>query len=177
MHRRKVLKQLLFATGAVLIVPACMQDKSKASILLKNISISGNQEKVMNELVDSLIPSSDTPGAKDVSAQLFVLMMVDDCYNKEDQQKFIKGLNDFEKLAKKQMGKNFETGTIAEREAVLKEVEAGNTGNDALNYFYQITKRLTIHAYTSSKFYLTKVQVYKMVPGHFLGCVPVKSAS
>jgi len=177
MQRRTLLKQLVFATGAVVLIPSCMQDTSKASILLKQISIGGSQEKLMAELAETIIPATDKPGAKDISAHLFALMMVDDCYKKQDQEKFIKGLRAFEKKTEAQFGKSFVKMSPAERETLLTEIEAKKTADADLEFFYGATKRLTIQAYTTSKFYLTNVQVYKLVPGHYSGCVPVKKAS
>ena len=173
MHRRTLIKQLVFAAGAVVVIPSCVQDTGKASILLNNIKLNGSQEKLMAELAETLIPATDTPGAKDISAHLFALMMVDDCYKKEDQDKFISGLKAFEKKTDDRFGKTFVKMTPAERETLLKELEAAKDTDTDLGYFYNTSKKLTIQAYTTSKFYLTKVQVYKLVPGHFYGCVPV----
>ena len=95
----------------------------------------------------------------------------------KDQQKFLQGLVAFEKKTDEQLDKSFLKYSPAERQALLKELEAQKTGNADLQYFYNVTKNLTIQAYTTSKFYLTKVQVYQLVPGRFKGCVPVKNAS
>jgi Gluconate 2-dehydrogenase subunit 3 len=129
------------------------------------------------ELAETIIPKTDTPGAKDISAHLFALMMVDDCYKKEDQQKFLAGLKAFEAETKKQFNKSFTDCSQAERETLLTELDAKKAGNADLEYFYGTTKRLTVQAYTTSKFYLTNIQVYKLVPGKYYGCVPIKKAS
>ena len=177
MQRRTVFKQLVFAAGGVLMFPYCMQDKSKSSILLKKLVINGDQEKLMAELSNQIIPSTETPGAKDISAHLFVLMMMDDCYRNEEQQKFIKGLDAFETKSKKQFNHSFIDCMADEKTSLLTEIEQKKTGNPELEYFYSITKKHTIQAYTTSKYFLTKVQVYELVPGHFYGCVPVKTVS
>lgn len=177
MQRRTVIKQLAFVSGALLLIPSCMQDKSKASILLKKISIDGGQEKLLAELSETIIPKTDTPGAKDVSAHLFALMMVDDCYKAEDQQQFIAGLKAFEAQTKNKFSHSFIDCTPSEREALLTGLDGKKTGNADLDYFYATVKKLTIQSYTTSKFYLTNVQVYKLVPGHFYGCVPVKKTA
>jgi hypothetical protein len=44
-----------------------------------------------------------------------------------------------------------------------------------VNFFYATVKRLTILAYSSSQYFLTKVQVYELVPGRWQGCIPVKT--
>lgn len=175
MQRRTLLKQLVFVSGGVLFLPSCLHHDSKASILLKKISVTGEQEKLLSELCETIIPATDTPGAKDISAHLFALMMVDDCYKKEDQQTFVAGLKAFDKESESKFNKSFVDCTPAERSALLTQLESKKTANAELDYFYSATKRLTIQAYTTSKFYLTKVQVYELVPGRYHGCVPVKS--
>jgi hypothetical protein len=177
MQRRTIIKQLAFATGAMFLVPSCMEDKSKASILLNKIRIDGDQEKLLAELSETIIPKTDTPGAKDVSAHLFALMMVDDCYKQEDQQKFIAGLEAFHVKSKKEFSKPFVNCTQEERERFLTDIDGKKSGDDNLDYFYATVKKLTIQGYTTSKYFLTKVQVYQLIPGHFSGCVPVKNVS
>ena len=122
-------------------------------------------------------PKTDTPGAKDISAHLFALQMIDDCYEKEDQQKFISGLKAFEEFSNKETGKSFVSSSAAERAALLTKLETNKDGKDDLSYFYKSVKRLTIQAYTTSKYFLTNVQVYELVPGRYHGCVPVKPSN
>jgi hypothetical protein len=177
MHRRTIIKQLAFATGALFFFPSCMEDKAAISIFLNNIRIDSDQEKLLAELVETIIPKTDTPGAKDVSAHLFVLMMVDDCYKQEDQQKFIAGLEAFHKKSKKEFSKSFINCTQDERERFLTDIDGKESGEDHLDFFYATVKKLTIQGYTTSKYFLTNVQVYQLIPGHFSGCVPVKNAS
>ena len=52
--------------------------------------------------------------------------------------------------------------------SMRKEEEESN-----LIRFFKMTKGLTIQAYTASEFFLTKVQVYELVPGRYHGCVSV----
>ena len=177
MQRRTLIKQLAFASGALMLIPSCMEDRSKASMLLKNISIDREEEMMMADLAEAIIPKTETPGAKDIGAHLFALMMVDDCYKAADQQKFVAGLKAFEIATKEQFGKSFNKCSMEEREILLNDLEAKNTENADLQYFYSNTKGLVIQAYTTSKFYLSEVQVYKLVPGKFYGCVPLNKAS
>lgn len=174
MQRRTLLKQMLCVAGGVVFLPSCLHHTGKASILLKQLSIDGDQEALLAALSETIIPTTDTPGAKDVFAHLFALMMVDDCYNKEDQQKFTGGLKAFEAKTKKDFNKSFVDLSPTEKEGLLTQLEANKGAKDDLSFFYAATKKLTIQAYTTSKYYLTKVQVYELVPGRYHGCVPVK---
>ena len=182
MNRRSALKSFLYVSAGISLLPSCMSDKGKASFLLKNIAVSGDQEKMLGELCEFIIPKTTTPGAKDLSSHLFVMMMVDDCYKKEDQQKFVTGLKAFEDLTKQKYNTGFADCTTEQKKELLAGLEQKlkqpkGSPPDAAADFYGITKRLTIQSFTSSQYYLTKVQVYQLVPGPiFRGCVPVKKA-
>lgn len=173
-NRRSAIRQLFYISAGALILPSCLQDKSKSAILLKNMSIDAAQEKLLEELTETILPAGSTPGAKDIYAHLFALKMLDDCYKKEDQQKFVRGLKQFQSRTKKDWNKSFVEATPAQRQSLLKTIEANKGSKDDLAYFYATTKRLTIQAYTTSEYYLTKVQVYEMVPSRYHGCVPVR---
>ncbi|MEP6846201.1 MAG: gluconate 2-dehydrogenase subunit 3 family protein [Panacibacter sp.] len=171
--RRYAIKQILFVAGGAMLIPSCMEDKSKASVILTNLKIDAGQEKLLAELAETIIPATTTPGAKDISAHLFALKMVDDCYKPEDQQKFVTGMEQFDKACKTQNGKSFVDCTMQQRALLLKDLETKKDQDNELAFFYKSTKQLTIQAYTTSKFYLTNVRVYEMVPGRFHGCVPI----
>ncbi|SDF73671.1 gluconate 2-dehydrogenase subunit 3 family protein [Chitinophaga filiformis] len=176
-NRRTALKQVLVVSAGLALLPSCLRKPSPASISLKNIAVDAEGENMLAALADTLIPATATPGAKDVKAHLFALTMVDDCMKKEDQQKFLTGMKAFSDLCQKKNGHSFEKSSPAEREALLKELEAADANKDAAAAFYRTAKELTIYGYTTSEYYLTKVQVYELVPGRFHGSVPVKPAS
>ncbi|MBC7723116.1 MAG: gluconate 2-dehydrogenase subunit 3 family protein [Pedobacter sp.] len=175
MRRRKALKQMIFVAGSAIFLPYCWQNSRNSSLLLKHIAIDTDIEKMLLGLSETIIPTTETPGAKEVSAHIFALVMVDDCYKKEDQQQFILGLKAFQNNCNSQFGKSFTNLSATEKETFLHGLEIGKPTDVALAYFYKNFKKLTIQAYTSSKYYLTKVQVYELVPGNFHGCVPLKS--
>jgi len=177
MNRRLTIKALFIISSGAVFLPSCLQDKEKSSLPLKNIKINDKEEELLSELSETIIPKTNTPGAKDVSAHLFALMMIDDCYPPDDQDKFVKGIKEFEEFTKKKSDKSFVKSTPAERAEILSSIESKKDTPGNVAFFYNSMKRLTIQAFTSSEYYLTKVQVYKLVPGKFYGCVPVKKAS
>lgn len=172
--RRAALKQLLYVSAGMAILPACLQHTSRTSLTLKNISVDGDQEKMLAELVETIIPATTTPGAKELSAHLFTLIMMDDCYKKEDQQRWLSGMKAFEQASKKLNGHNFLDSTPTQREALLTALEAVKDNKDDASFFYRATKHLTVMAYTNSKYFMTKVDIYELVPARFHGCVPLK---
>jgi hypothetical protein len=177
MDRRSGIKTLLIISAGAILIPSCLQEDKKSSLSLKNIKVDGKDEEFLAELSETIIPKTDTPGAKDVSAHLFALMMVDDCYSPDQQEKFTKGLKDFEGFSKNKINKSFMKATPAERNEVVKSIESKTDVPENVSFFYHTMKELTLEAFTQSKYYLTKVHVYQLVPGKFYGCVPVKKAS
>ncbi len=175
--RRSVLKQMVYVSAGMFIFPSCMQDRSKASILVKNFTINTDQEAMLAELTESIIPKTSTPGAKDIYAHLFLLKMMDDCHSREDQEKYVKGLKAFDAFTNDKLGRSFLEADAKQRATVLEELEKNKGVNDEKTYFYNTSKRYTIQAYSSSEFYLTNVQVYEMVPSRYHGCVPVKKSA
>jgi hypothetical protein len=176
MIRRSAIKSLAILAGGVFILPACSGDKNKASIQLNHLNIDADQEKLLAEITETLIPETDSPGAKSLKLHLFVMKMVDDCYSLEDQQKFVTGLTHFEKLAKEQSGNSFINCPQLQREVILDKLETGKSYSEEVNHFYKIIKSRTIQGYLNSKYVMTEKLVYELVPGRYNGYFPVKKA-
>ncbi len=172
--RRDAIRSCLIITVGAL-VPSCLQEKNKPAIAYKHLSIDGNQEKLISEVSETIIPATDTPGAKDTYTHLFVLKMLDDCYNKDEQQQFIKGMKEFEKLSQKKFDKSFVYCNMLQREELVRNnINSKNVSED-ISAFFKIMKKLTVQGYMTSKYYLNNIQVYKLVPGKYYGCIPVTS--
>ncbi len=174
-NRRTAIQQLAIISAGVALLPSCLQDHSKASILLRHMKVDAGQEHLLEELTVTLIPSGPTPGAREVSAHLFTLRMLDDCSPRKDQDKFLRGLDQLDKASRSASGKSFIKASPAERAALLSSIESKKVTDQDLDFCYFTTKRMTILAYSSSQYYLTKIQVYELVPGRWHGCVPVKA--
>lgn len=173
--RREAIKNCFVITVGAALVPSCMQEKSKAGITYKHLSIGGNEEKLISEVSETIIPATDTPGAKDTYTHLFVLKMLDDCYTSDEQEQFINGMKEFDKLAKKKFDKSFVKCDVLQREELIKNNINSKDVSEDVSAFFKIMKKLTVQGYTTSKYYLTNVQIYKLVPGKFYGCIPVTS--
>lgn len=174
-NRRTAIQQLALLSAGAALLPSCFHEHTGKGTPLRNFSVNGDQEQLLEALTATLIPTTDTPGAKDLSAHLFVLKMLDDCSSAEDRAKFLRGMHAFDSAAKTASGRSFVDSETAQRESLLTAIEAGKIPEADLNFFYSTTKKLTILAYSSSQYFLTKVQVYELVPGRWHGCVPAKA--
>lgn len=178
MQRRTALKQLGFLAGGAMLIPSCVGKETvkEATIQLHKITINGNQENLLAAMAESLIPKTDIPGAGELNAHHFVLHMIDDCYEEDAQQKFLRGLEQAQKAIEDKTGKNFEECTPEEQQAFLKDLDAGTLtpeGENNLKDFYKPFRQLTIRAYLGSEYVMTNVFGYNMVPGRFDGAVEI----
>jgi hypothetical protein len=201
MNRRTVIKNLALVIGGAALLPSCIKNNGGTSIHLKHLNISADQENLIGDVCETIIPKTNTPGAKDLNLHLFVLKMLDDCYKKKDQQAFMAGLNQFNDMVKKKFNSSFSDISAKEREDVLygldkssksaadpsksikpvrdsqKSLDVAKKKPDVppLNFFYGAIKQQTIFGYTNSKYFMTKQIVYELVPGRYNAHFPVKN--
>jgi hypothetical protein len=184
MNRRTVFKNLAMATAAAWMLPSCISDPKKVSIALNRLDISGDEESLLADLADVIIPRGDAnsedpaiagPGARDVGAHLFALVMVDDCLSKEERDKYLAGMRNFDNAVKSLTGKSFVKASPDERLAILKETEEKLSSLDEnVQVFYSRTRRYIIQGYTASEHFMTKIKPYELVPGpNYEGCVSI----
>jgi hypothetical protein len=176
MKRRLAIKQIFIMAGGVALLPSCLRDSGKSSIALDNLDVSLDQEHLLGDITETIIPKTNTPGAKELNLHLFVLKMLDDCYEAEDQKLYFTGLNELQDKAQDQFGKTFQQLAVAQRGALLLAVENDKEASPALRRFYEITKSRTIGGYLNSKYVMTNLIKWELVPGRYNGYYPVKSA-
>ena len=172
--RRTAVKQLLIISGGVVIFPSCIHHEDKASIPLKNLDINAGHEKLMAEIAQTIIPATDSLGAKDLYTHIYTLKMLDDCAEKEKQDAFVKGLKEINDISKKKFDNKFIDCTVPQRENILNDIEAKNGYSKDIQSFYGMMKGLTIQGYMTSKYVGTKLVVYELVPGRFHGSFPIQ---
>jgi Gluconate 2-dehydrogenase subunit 3 len=172
-NRRTAIRQLALLSASAALLPSCLGDHSKPDLVLSNFTVNGAGQRTLDALTATLIPTTETPGARETGASLFILKMLDDCSSKADQSKFFKGMKQLDDVSRKMAGATFVEATGVQREAILTAVGDRKTPGDELLFFYSTARKLTILSYSSSPYFLTKVQVYELVPGRWHGCVPV----
>jgi len=170
--RRVLIKQLALASAGIALAPSFISCSSKRSSLYKDIVLTEDQDGMLALISETIIPKTKTPGAADTSVHEFCVKMINDCLSKKDQEKFIKGLDQFNTAAKN----DFTSMDSAGRLKFLTELNERKSEED-VDFFFKTMKGLTLRGYTSSEYFLTNVQGYKIIPGRFQGCVPLNNPS
>ena len=127
--------------------------------------LSVNQEALLAEVVETIIPTTDTPGAKSLGVHQFVQKVVADCNDKASQDNFAKGLDAIDASCKEKYQKPFADCDTQQRLEALK---------NAPQSFMGTAKWLTIKGYTTSEYVMTKLTHFEFAPARYHGCVPVK---
>lgn len=175
-NRRLLIKNLALFSGGVLLLPSCLKKEEKKDISkeFNTLGVSKDQEALLAEVVETIIPATDTAGAKDLNLQLFVLTMVADCYEKEEQERFLAGLDRFNQMAENNFDKSFVKCNPDQQQQLLKKLEANEAPQEVLG-FYAVTKNEVIKGFLNSKLVMTELRRYELVPARYNGYFPVKS--
>ena len=129
---------------------------------------------MLAEVVETIIPATDTPGARELDVHRFVQTMVKDCYDQNAQESLANGLAALDKYSQQTFKKSFAEGTPQQRIHVLEGMQL--SADPAQKAFFGMVKNLTIQGYLNSEYVMTNLTHYEMIPGRFHGCVPVKTA-
>jgi len=124
---------------------------------------------LLDEVADTILPETKTPGAKAAHVGAFMALMVTDTYSDRDAGVFRDGL--------KQLS-GFMALAPAERLARLEQLDReAKTYMDARAqgappHFFRLMKELTMLGYFTSEIGVTQAQRYRETPGRFDPCLP-----
>lgn len=177
MDRRELLKMIVAATGAAMVgLPALVQ--GQAPTVGRKIMFSDTDVGALDEIAETILPRTRTPGAKDAGAGLFMATFVTDCYTARQQAVFRAGLVDIDKRS----GGRFVSLTPEARTALLRALDAEararpadvtETGipeeGGAMPHYFTMLKQLAIFGFFTSRIGATGVLQYVAVPGRYDG--------
>lgn len=175
MDRRSALKTASILLGGALsvgtvstVISSCQTTETGEGWTAQILSKS--QVKTLAEVVDIILPATDTPGAKELLVHQYVDKFIAECLKKEEQDKVIKGLDDINAKA----GNDF-AGASAEEQLTILTAYDKAAAKDGSHFFRRL-KGLTIMGYFSSEIGQTKALQHIPVPGRYEGCVPLAEA-
>jgi hypothetical protein len=171
MERRTAIKTLSLSLGSLISLPAWAANW-RASTLVNDSLSTINDMELLAEIVETIIPTTETLGAKGLGVHQFIQTMLADCYTPKAQADFAKNLAEIGPLSIKTFGKPFLDIDASQRLKILG-LFAQSTDKTTQN-FYQTLRGLTIQGYKNSEYFMTKFTDYEFAPARFYGSVPVK---
>jgi len=188
MDRRKALKKTGLLAGAAIAIPSMLSllqsCKDESRLDWQPLFFTEDEAKTLSTLVDMILPRTDTPGALDVKADLFIDKVISKTYDEEGQKHMRSEIAAFNEDCKKNFGNVFIDLDESQRIEVLKAAEKssgkfnpgvwGKTiGEQEPIGFYRSIKSMAIWAYFTSEEIGENVLSYDPVPGNFEACIPV----
>ena len=157
------------AVGGLISLPAWANGWTPETARSTRQIYTRSQLDLLADMAETIIPKTDTPGAKELDVHQFIQKMVTDCYEPKAQDTLRAGLDSLDGLAQKSFGKPFSEGDATQRTGLLTQLAQ----DPAQKEFYGLVKSLTIRGYLSSEYVMTNLTHYQFIPGHYYGCVPV----
>jgi hypothetical protein len=134
MDRRELLKMIAVLTGGVVIGGEVFLSGCKTGAKAADAGFTEANIALLDEVGETIIPATATPGAKAAKMGEFMKIMVTDCYTEPQQTAFVNGISALEEACKKANGKSFMECTAQQRHDFLvnleKEAKAYNTKRD-----------------------------------------------
>jgi hypothetical protein len=184
MNRRDALTRvglLLGGTvvGAELFLSGC---KNTPTPILGagGTNFSNDDIAYFDEIAETILPATDTPGAKDAKVGAFWATIVKDCYTENEQKIFLDGMKKLNDASVQKNGKSYLDSTPEQRHDLLvaldkeqKDYMATKKKDDPTHYF-RMMKELTLWGYFTSEPGATKALRYVAIPGKYQGCIDYK---
>lgn len=180
MNRRELLQRTALVLGGSLLGADSLLARSVDWDAIEGLPgdkaiglFSKGQVKLMNEIAETIIPTTNTPGAKAAKTGEFMATMVSDCYEPKDQTAFMEGLQKLDQESKSRYGKTFLKSSTKLRHDLLTELDteqrayttARKSGDP--NHYFRVIKDLVLWGYFTSEIGTTQALRYVAVPGRY----------
>jgi len=126
--------------------------------------LSEDYQMLLGTIVDIILPKTpQSPGAKEANVHHFVALILEDCYEVEDRNQIVLGLNTLldQGFLKLSHDEQFNTLNMLDKEA-----------SNADSHYFKDLKSLTQWGYFSSELGIKEGLRYNPIPGYYKGCVP-----
>ena len=173
MNRRESLKKLAFASGGLIALPAWAKEWSASDLTAHHSSFSFAEQDILSSVADTIIPAGNTIGALSVGVDKFLQKLIDKCYEKDVQDNVKIQLKGLENAGQATHGKSFVACDQLQRQDLLLKLSTSE--NKAGKDFFNLMKSETIRGFNTSKEVMVGYHKFKLVPGHYYGCVDVKT--
>jgi hypothetical protein len=148
---------------------------------------------LLDEIADTILPETSTPGAKAAKTGAFIAVMVTDNYTERDRRVFRDGLSKVDAECRAMHGTTFVQATPAQRLSLVEKLDreqkkamddraaaprsrapAPPLPDDQPAHYFRMMKELTLLGYFTSEIGYTKAMRYIESPGRFEPCAPHK---
>jgi hypothetical protein len=134
-----------------------------------------------DDVAETILPRTDTPGARDAGVGQFIARYSAACYPPEHVALLKSGIADLDAQMQLVRGTGFRRAGEEARTALLVRIdgeakeharmEKENSSEKSPHYF-TLMKQLTLYGFFTSEPGQTRVIRYRPIPGRYKGCIP-----
>jgi hypothetical protein len=202
--RREAIRRVTAILGGVAFVggSGLLAACEKASVPVEGTPgpFSAADIAFLDEIAETILPETKTPGAKAAKTGAFMALMVTDAYSPAEQKVFRDGMRALDDASKKANNASFMSATPQQRLALLTSLDqeqksamdakeaaaqrkkgldpapadsdAAAIAADAPTHYFRMMKELALLGYFTSEIGYTKAMRYIETPGRFDPCAP-----
>jgi hypothetical protein len=196
--RREVIQQVTAMLGGAALVGGdrllawSFDDEALARAMAQGAgTFSAADVALLDEIAETILPETSTPGAKAAKTGAFMALMVTDVYTAPAQQVFRDGMRSVDEACRRANGTAFMQATAAQRLSVLEALDreqkrvmearvpepsnrapAPASSNDEPAHYFRMMKELALLGFFTSEIGCTKALRYIESPGRFDPCAP-----
>lgn len=178
MKRREALQRVALLVGGTVVGADLFLQGCKSNTKTAKSFFSDDEIIFLDEVAETIIPKTNTPGAKDAQVGAFMNVMVSDCYTKNDQKVFKEGMREIDQRSKDGYGKKFMNLQSEQRTALLNTLNKEqydyqqHKKQDQPDHYFKMMKELTLLGFFTSEPGATKALRYDAIPGRYDPCMP-----
>jgi hypothetical protein len=181
MDRRELLKLIATITGSALVggelfLSGCRSGDAASADFFNEQDIS-----FFDEVAETILPGTNTPGAKEAAVGQFMASYSTDCYNEIQRKTLKEGINRLNEASEKMNNSSFVEATAIQKQNLLVMIDAeakkynaditAKPGVERAPHYFTLMKQLVLFGFFTSKAGITKVLRYRPVPGKYEGCI------
>ena len=178
-RRVSVLLGGIAFVGGSTLVTACENAQRRATSTGGVGSFTTQDIAFLDEVAETILPETKTPGAKAAQTGAFMALMVTDTYTDRDQAIFRDGMRKLDEACRAMHHAKFLEARPPQRLALLEQLDReqkaymdARYGDDTPAHYFRMMKELALLGYFTSEIGYTKVMRYAETPGRFDPCVP-----
>ena len=184
MNRRELIKKISILTGAAVagsdfFLAGCKTTDTASTGFFTEKDIS-----FFDEVAETILPKTNTPGAKDAEVGKFMASYSMDCYDELQRTTLKDGIYKLNLSSEKMFGSPFTEATASQKQNLLTGIDADakkynetNKGKSEKEYkphYFTLIKQLVLLGFFTSEPGITQVLRYIPVPGKYEGCIEYK---
>jgi hypothetical protein len=198
--RRDAVQRVIAMLGGLALVDEdrvlaySIDEAMRAQTAVQGVgSFSAADVALLDEIAETILPETSTPGAKAAKTGAFMAVMVTDVYTDRNVQVFRDGMRTLEEACQAATGKGFMQATPAERLTLLEALDreqktameertdaprtrhpaAPSAPEDEPQHYFRMMKELALLGYFTSEIGYTKAMQYRETPGRYDPDVPL----